>query len=91
MKPSKSFLRQRKTSSATRLAESNGDATEQQQEGRERREEVVWGKTPGGEGIAIQSFLDAIYLLYLGYSIPRTDDTRRPDYPLPSGIPKKSS
>ena len=54
MKPSKSFLRQRKTSSATAIVESKGDAVEQ------RREEVVWGKTPGGEGIAIQFFLDDI-------------------------------
>jgi hypothetical protein len=48
MKPSKGFLRQRKASSA---AESKGDATEHPQDDRERREEVVWGKTPGGEGI----------------------------------------
>jgi hypothetical protein len=86
MKPSKSFLRQRKASSAT---ESKGDAAELPQDDRERREEVVWGKTPGGEGIAIQSFLHAVYSLC--YSLSRTDDTRRPDYPLPSGIPKESS
>ena len=88
MKPSKSFLRQRKASSAT---ESKGDAAEHPQDDRERREEVVWGKTPGGEGIAVQSFLNTIYSLSLGYSLSRTDDTRRPDYPLPSEIPKKSS
>ena len=64
MKPSKSFLRQR--APATVLVESNGDAAEHPQDDRERREEVVWGKTPGGEGIAIHSFLEAIFLLYLG-------------------------
>jgi hypothetical protein len=58
MKPSKSFLRQR--SSVTALAESKGDAVELPQDDWEHREEVVWGKTPGGEGIAIQSFLGAI-------------------------------
>ena len=74
MKPSREFLRQRKVSSATTLvAESEGDAVENPQAGRERREEVVWGKTPGGEGIAIQFFLDAIHSFM--YSIPRTDDT----------------
>ena len=58
MKPSKSFLRQRKASSGTALAESSGDTAEHPQNAsdRERREEVVWGKTPGGEGIAIMSF-----------------------------------
>ena len=85
MKPSKSFLRQRSSA-----AEPNGDAVEHledDREHRERREEVVWGKTPGGEGIAFLSFLDTIYSLSLGYSFPRTDDTRRPDCPLPSRIP----
>lgn len=48
MNPSKSFLRQR--SSATSLTESNGDAAKHPQDDWERREEVVWGKTPGGEG-----------------------------------------
>ena len=91
MKPSKSFLRQRKASSSTGLAESKDDTAEHALDDRERIEEEVWGKTPGGEGIAIQPFLDSICSLSLGCSFPRTDDTRRPDNPLPSGIPKKSS
>lgn len=91
MKLSKGFLRQRKAFSATELTASKGDATEHPEDVRERREEVVWGKTPGGEGIANQSFLDTICSLFLGYSLPRTDDTRRPNHPLPSRISKKSS
>lgn len=68
MKPSRGFLRQRKVSSATTLvAESEGDAVECPQDN-----QVVWGKTPGGEGIAIQSFLDVVYLYT--YSLPRTND-----------------
>ena len=67
-------MRQRKVSSATTLvAESEGDTVEQSQDDRHRREEVVWGKTPGGEGITIQSFLDVICSFI--YSLPRTDNT----------------
>jgi hypothetical protein len=51
MKPSKGFLRQRRSSSATALSESNGDAAEHSDDRERTREEVVWGKTPGGEGI----------------------------------------
>lgn len=48
MEPSKNFLRQR--SSATSLTDSKRDAAKHPHDDWERREEVVWGKTPGGEG-----------------------------------------
>ena len=75
MKPSKSFLRQR--SSATALAESKGDATEHLQDDRERREEVVWGKTPGGEGSYsfLSCHLDGIYSLSLNHIVFRVPTT----------------
>lgn len=89
MTASEGFLRQRKAPCATTsIADSIGDAVEQPQDD---REEVVWGQTPGGEGMAIQ-FLMLFPHLFSGYiSLPRTDNARRPNYPLPSGIPQESS
>ena len=90
MKPSEGFLHQRKAPSATVLvSESTGDTIE---DDRQSREEVVWGKTPGGEGMAVLFFSLTIFPhLSLGYSLPRADDTRRPNYSVPSWIPQESS
>ena len=71
------LLRQRRAPSATALvAESIGDAVEHSQDDHERREEVVWGKTPGGEGMIIQFILDIVYSIIFGvvFRVPTTHD-----------------
>lgn len=69
------FLRQRKVPCATALVtKSIGDVVEGSHDDHGHGEDVVWGQTPGGEGIY---FFLLISFLHLSsrYSLPRTDDT----------------
>ncbi|KAF8816890.1 phosphatidylethanolamine N-methyltransferase [Phlegmacium glaucopus] len=65
MKPTDGFLRQRKASTSTAVvAESVRNVVEDPQDDRECREEVVWGKTPGGEVFRVPTTHDVLTTLF---------------------------
>lgn len=82
MSPPQSFLRQRGVAKETPANDN------EEQVPRQRREEVVWGKTPGGEGIC-DRFSSVALLSTRFTSFPCPDDARRIDHTVPSWVSEK--
>ena len=64
----------------------SADAYGQPEKMRQAREEVVWGKTPGGEGECQGKVLD-LHLTKIHSSLSGTNHTRRPNRTFPSTLP----
>jgi hypothetical protein len=83
MPTQQTFLRQRGAVQETPLENINDEPAP-----RQRREEVVWGKTPGGEGIP-DRFSSLALFSTLSTSFPRPHNPRCFDYVVQSWVSKK--
>lgn len=78
--PPQNFLRQRNTGASPQartpmLPDEFAPPAEQHADKRPEHEEVIWGKTPGGEGEPRDDNVVLYVLTLFIYSLPRPNDT----------------